>query len=196
MRPSASSCRPPTCIAGLAGAILVAGCATTTPPSEPIQAPITPEQHLVPSAAAAQPIGEVPVVRQGRYTLIELVPEPAQRDLMQQVVEVVIPPDFSPSVGDGMRHALQRTGYRLCEAPEAGALYALPLPAAHLRLGPLILRDALLVLAGPAWDLSVDDVSRQVCFKHRAAAPDASPTPPGTVRTESIEHTDAPGAHP
>jgi type IV pili sensor histidine kinase/response regulator len=38
------------------------------------------------------------------------------------------------------------------------------LPAAHLRLGPLFLRDALLTLAGPAWELQVDDVTRRVCF--------------------------------
>ncbi|WP_438839673.1 PilL N-terminal domain-containing protein [Aromatoleum toluclasticum] len=118
----------------------------------------------------------VPVVRQGRYTLVELVPEPAQRDLMQQVVEVAIPPTFEASVGDAMRHVLRRTGYRLCDAADATAMYALPLPAAHLRLGPLVLRDALLTLAGPAWDLSVDDASRLACFKRRAAPTSTSST--------------------
>jgi type IV pili sensor histidine kinase/response regulator len=43
-------------------------------------------------------------------------------------------------------------------------LHGLPLPAAHRQLGPLFLRDALLTLAGPAWDLTVDDVARQLCF--------------------------------
>jgi type IV pili sensor histidine kinase/response regulator len=73
------------------------------------------------------------VARYGRYTLVELVPEPAQRDLLQQVVEVSIPPMLDASVGDAMRHVLLRSGYRLCDA-EAATLYALPLPAAHLRL--------------------------------------------------------------
>ena len=51
---------------------------------------------------------------------------------------------------------------------EAAALYDLPLPAAHLQLGPLFLRDALLTLAGPAWELQVDDTTRRVCFVHPA----------------------------
>ena len=94
----------------------------------------------------------IPVARYGRYTLVELVPEPAQRDLTRQVIEVSIPPTFDANVGDALRHVLLRTGYRLCDTTEAAALYALPLPAAHLRLGPLPLRDALLALAGPAWN--------------------------------------------
>jgi hypothetical protein len=44
-------------------------------------------------------------------------------------------------------------------------LYALPLPAAHLHLGPMTLRDALLTLAGPAWELHADDRARQICFR-------------------------------
>jgi type IV pili sensor histidine kinase/response regulator len=96
------------------------------------------------------------VVRHGRYALLELSPEPAQRDLLRQVVEVSIPPTLDASVGDALHHVLLRSGYRLCESAEAAALYALPLPAAHLDLGPLTLRDALLTLAGPAWDMPVD----------------------------------------
>ena len=85
------------------------------------------------------------------------------------------------SVGDAMRHVLLRSGYRLCDAPEAATLYALPLPAAHLRLGPLMLRDALLTLAGPAWELSVDDLTRQVCFSRHGAPTFLSANPPGTA---------------
>ena len=119
-------------------------------------------------------------MRYGRYTLVELVPEPAQGDLLQQTVEVSIPPTLDANVGDAMRHVLLRSGYRLCDAaaaaalyalPLPAALYALPLPAAHLRLGPLVLRDALLTLAGPAWDLWVDDLTRQVCFSRHLHAP-------------------------
>jgi len=121
------------------------------------------------------------VARYARYTLVELVPEPAQRDLLQQAVEVSIPPMLDASVGDAMRHVLLRSGYRLCDAVEAATLYALPLPAAHLRLGPLMLRDALLTLAGPAWELSVDDLSRQVCFSRHGAPTFLSANPPGTA---------------
>ncbi|HAF2412750.1 TPA: hypothetical protein G8N70_003079 [Salmonella enterica] len=106
----------------------------------------------------------VPVVRYGRYTLAELRPDVAQRDLSQQVVEVTMPVQLSATVGDGIRYLLQRTGFSLCHSDEVAALYALPLPAAHLHLGPETLRDALQTMAGPAWQLTLDEAMRQVCF--------------------------------
>ncbi len=149
--------------AGLLATLLTSSCATITAPLGPVA---TADAVL---ALEPQTPEFVPVARHGRYTLIELVPEAAQRDLMQQVVEVTIPQQLDTHVGDAMRHVLRRSGYRLCETEEAASLYALPLPAAHLRLGPLILRDALLVLAGPAWELAVDDAVRQVCFVRNGA---------------------------
>lgn len=107
----------------------------------------------------------IQVVRYGRYTLVELTPEAAQSDLMTQVVDVSIPLSQGMaeiSVGEAMRYVLQRSGYRLCEPSTAFDL--LPLPVAHAHLGPMQLRDALAVLAGPAWTLQIDDKARQVCF--------------------------------
>jgi type IV pili sensor histidine kinase/response regulator len=165
----------------LAGSLLLAGCATAGRNTTLVE----PAGHAAQSIHLAQPpsIGEaakpnlIPVTRYGRYTLVELVPEQTQRDLLQQVIEVSIPSSLDASVGDGLRHVLLRTGYRLCETPDTAALYALPLPAAHLRLGPLPLREALLALAGPVWDLSVDDATREVCFQRKAAAPPTSTRP-------------------
>lgn len=142
---------------------LLVGCATSSvAPPAPSPASVVP---------AEQPTTQlVPVVRYGRYTLIELVPNAAQRDLLEQVIDISIPITADATVGDAMRHVLLRSGYRLCDGTEAAVLYALPLPAAHLHLGPLLLRDALLVLAGPAWALSVDDRTREVCFNRSADA--------------------------
>lgn len=141
---------------------LTTGCATSSSASSPV---------TLESDTSAPPALElVPVVRYGRYNLVELVPESVQRDMMRQVVEVVVPPTLDANVGDALRHILLRSGYRLCDTADAATLYALPLPAAHLRLGPLMLRDALLTLAGPAWDLSVDDSARQVCFRRQATS--------------------------
>ena len=145
---------------------LTTGCTITAkqPTSPPFPYRDTPLES--PSANNAAPVpAPVPVTRYNRYTLIELVAEPAQRDLMQQIIEITIPPTLDATVGDAMRYVLLRSGYRLCSGIEASALYMLPLPAAHLHLGPLTLRDALLTLAGPGWNLSVDDVFRQVCFE-------------------------------
>jgi type IV pili sensor histidine kinase/response regulator len=106
----------------------------------------------------------VPAVRYGRYTLVELPPTAAQRDLLSQVVEVSVPDTLHASVGDALRHLLLRSGYRLCDGADSEALLGLPLPAAHYRLGPMLLRDALLTLAGSSWRLQVDEPQRQVCF--------------------------------
>jgi type IV pili sensor histidine kinase/response regulator len=154
--------------ATLLAALLAGGCATTTVPFVPDTI-----EEVTPAPKPETP-DLIPVVRYGRYTLVELAPTAAQRDLLLQVVDVVLPEDARATVGDGLRHVLKRSGYQLCETAHAVIdLYALPLPAAHLRLGPLTLRDALLTLAGPAWDLQVDDRTRQVCFVGPAGASEA-----------------------
>ncbi|MBY4674875.1 PilL N-terminal domain-containing protein [Burkholderia multivorans] len=190
MRPSLRISHCLVIQAVLAGSLLVSGCAVV--PATSTQAPAQSAVNVssVPPAEAADelPPGFIPVVRQGRYTLVEMVPEPAQRDLMQQVVDIAIPPTFDATVGDALRYVLLRSGYRLCDSAAAAtvaALYALPLPAAHLRLGPLSLRDALLTLAGPAWDLSIDETNRQVCFSRHAESVPATGNA-ATVPTEPV----------
>ncbi|MGR0116426.1 PFGI-1 class ICE element type IV pilus protein PilL2 [Ralstonia pseudosolanacearum] len=142
-----------------------AGC-TSLPPAAP-----TPPSE--PNADAQS----VPVVRQGRYTLVELTPEPGQRDLLEQIVDVSIPPDLGSNVGDAMRYVLLHSGYRLCTTPQAAPLNALPLPASQMHLGPLTLRDALLSLAGPAWTLSVDEGNRLICFNRSPVPAGSEPAP-------------------
>lgn len=143
-------------------AALSGGCKAT--------APGMPAPVAEPAAAYATPAkwepgpGFIPVMRQGRYTLVELAPSSAQRDLLLQLVQTDFPASRNATVGDALRHVLGRSGYRLCNSSELTALQELPLPASHYRMGPMMLRDALLTLAGPAWDLSVDDGGRQICF--------------------------------
>ena len=146
--------------AGLLAAALASGCATTTVPLVP--------DAIEEVASVRQPEAPefIPVVRYGRYTLVELAPTAAQRDLLLQTIDVSMPEDARATVGDGLRHVLKRSGYQLCETAHAVTeLYALPLPAAHLHLGPMTLRDALLTLAGPAWELHADERARQICFE-------------------------------
>lgn len=139
----------------LLSATLITGCATSIVPVEP-------ETEVAPPPV---PSDWVPIARYGRYTLVELAPQAAQHNLLLQVVDVSMPTTPHATVGDGLRHVLQRSGYALCDGnPQVAALYELPLPAAHLQLGPMLLHDALLTLAGPAWELQVDDRVRQVCF--------------------------------
>ncbi|WP_137821604.1 PilL N-terminal domain-containing protein [Pseudomonas sp. D(2018)] len=148
-----------SCLLLAALAALAAGCATPPPPSP------------VPNEVAAPAPENVPVVRYGRYTLVELTPTVAQQDLLLQVVDVFIPSTLHASVGDALRHVLQRSGYQLCSGGDTDALDTLPLPAAHYHLGPLQLRDALLTLAGSARTLHVDHSTRSVCFSQPHTTP-------------------------
>lgn len=107
-------------------------------------------------------------LRYGRYTLVSTEPTTEQRDLLAQIIDVSIPSSLSPSVEDALQYVLQRSGYSLCRASAAvKVLFTRPLPAAHYRLSPISLRRALQVLAGPAWQLTTDEVNRSVCFEQQ-----------------------------
>jgi len=150
--------------ASLLATTFVSGCATHAVPSAPVV-------ESIPSVARPEESLFIPVVRSGRYTLVELEPTVVQRDLLLQVVEVALPQGVQATVGDGLRHVLKRSGWRLCEETAAVmALDALPLPAAHRYLGPMTVRDAVLTLAGSAWELRVDEWARRVCFVARGDA--------------------------
>lgn len=139
---------------------------------------VVPEQSATLAAATTVPefdSVQVPAVRYNRYTLVELAPTAAQRDLLSQVVEVSVPDTLHARVGDALRHLLLRSGYRLCDGADSETLLGLPLPAAHYRLGPMLLRDALLTLAGSPWRLQVDEPQRQVCFVRADAEPSEAP---------------------
>ena len=163
--------------------MLAGGCATTS-------APVAPDTIEEVSAAPVPEAPEyIPVVRYGRYTLVELAPTAAQRDLLLQTIDVSMPEDARATVGDGLRHVLKRSGYGLCQTTHAVIeLYALPLPAAHLHLGPMTLRDALLTLAGSAWELHADDRARQICFERPgdSMTADNVPAPPATEAVQTF----------
>ncbi len=107
-----------------------------------------------------------PVVRYGRYTLVSTLPDSGQRDLMAQIIDVNIPATMKPNVRDAMQYVMDRSGYSLCSADtgHVNILYTRPLPAAQYKLGPMTLRNTLQVLAGPAWQVKVDEVNRQICY--------------------------------
>lgn len=148
-------------------ALLVA-CATTNAPTK---AP-PPNSSAARETGVSPPPDElVPVLRYGRYTLVELTADPPQRALMQQVIDVTIPATAHATVGDALRYVLLRSGYQLCEdAAEVRRLDALPLPAAHLHLPPIMLRDALVLLVGGTGHVEVDETARRVCFHSSAPA--------------------------
>lgn len=112
------------------------------------------------------------VLRTGRYTLVSTSAQAGQSNLMEQVVQVRIPTRLNPTVGDGLTHTLDRSGYQLCSVTgkaDIETLLSRPLPAAHYELGPMPLHAALQLLSGPSYQLQVEPVTREVCFSLRIA---------------------------
>lgn len=123
---------------------------------------------LVSNAPAALNAEPSTAVRHGRYTLTNTAPRPEQLDLLSQMVDIQIPQNLTPSVQNTLNHVLRYSGYSLCPATsELRQLYAHTLPASHYRLGPITLRNALVTLAGPAWQPTVDEKARSICFVPR-----------------------------
>ncbi|WHS57672.1 PilL N-terminal domain-containing protein [Pseudomonas sp. G2-4] len=167
----------PVCLLGLLSA-----CTAQTPtplPTSPETAGGSNRAQLSRSTAEESHPTEL---RYGRYTLVSTEPTTEQRDLLAQIIDVSIPSNLNPSVQEAMHYVLQRSGYSLCPAAEpVKILFTRSLPAAHYRLGPISLRNALQVLAGPAWQLTIDEVSRSVCFerqKNDAAVMRVAPSVP------------------
>lgn len=124
-------------------------------------------------AAAPADIWQRPpeVTREGRYTLVSVKSADAQREPLNQLIDITMPVSLVNSVGDGFRYLLFQSGYSLCGhyGAEFAELLNRPLPAVQRRLGPVRLSEALQVVAGPAWRMTVDEVNREVCFVLRDA---------------------------
>ncbi len=176
---------------------LIASCTTQTaqtpkPAFDSSRNPDMLTPDLYPSGAVAE---KEPVVRYGRYTLVSTLPDSGQRDLMAQIIDVSIPANMHPNVRDAMQYVVDRSGYTLCSADvgHVNILYTRPLPTAQYKLGPMTLRNTLQVLAGPAWQVKVDEVNRQVCYVLRPGyqLPDTSRIVPTQVAA-----TSSPSAQP
>lgn len=141
------------------------------------------------------------VVRDGRYTLISIAPEEGQKYLLEQVVSVKVSNPqkrFTANVQQGLRSTLANTGLDLCYPPmgEQGnavhTLFTRPLPKVHYQFGPMKLYEALQMIAGPAYEMTLNDISRTICFKARESEfqnpykPSLSITTK-TIKTEVIE---------
>ncbi|MFQ6245940.1 TcpQ domain-containing protein [Yersinia enterocolitica] len=151
----------------LALSLFAAGCThNTTAQKEPLLS-VSP----APRVNDIYPNRVPEVVRYDRYTLVSSRPIDAQRDPLNQIVDITMPAKMVRSVGDGFRYVLLESGYSLCSISSSffTELLNKPLPGVQRSIGPLRLSDVLQILAGPAWRLRVDDVNREVCFTLRDA---------------------------
>ncbi|WP_338803452.1 PilL N-terminal domain-containing protein [Xenorhabdus griffiniae] len=150
-------------------AVILTGC--TTPVKQPLPQPSQNSFSSITLTRNVQPVSpdiyaqHPEVVRYGRYLLVSTDPTEAQRDPLSQLIHIQFPVSQDP---DAMRYALRQSGYSLCTPGKTNAiLYRQPLPSVHHQLGAVRLRTALQIMAGPAWQLEVDEVQRMVCHHLR-----------------------------
>lgn len=104
-----------------------------------------------------------PVLQTDRYTIVEL-DDPIHKYVLDQIINISLPKNLNLTVKDGMEYALKQSGYSLCTNSDINVLYENTLPKVQYKMGPILLNDALHVIAGPAWNLDVNDVEREICF--------------------------------
>ena len=123
-------------------------------------------------------------VQVGRYISVEATATEDQMDPLNVVIELSFPSQVK-TVGDAIDNLLVESGYRLADNSVQRAatdiLLNLPLPRVHRSMGPISLKEALIVLAGKPHRLVVDPVRRWVTYDlkkeyHAFMYPVAQPT--------------------
>lgn len=150
--------------------ILVSGCAQTKVETKPV--PLAP--HKPPAKKVDMYVeryqAETPddaLMQIGRYTVANATATVDQEDLLNVVIKTEIPQN-EKTVKDAMRFLLMRSGYSLAPKSMQGKyveqLLAKQLPYAHRNIGPITLKDALMMLMGKAFWMKVDPVHRLIAF--------------------------------
>jgi type IV pili sensor histidine kinase/response regulator len=115
------------------------------------------------------------VVHTARYTLVNLTTDDSLRFPLRQIVSHTLPATHRHSLTreEALRRWLRGTGYGLCLAvtPAMKLFYTSPLPDAQRRMGPVRTEQALQTIAGSAWEMTTDEVSRTVCWQPSPASP-------------------------
>ncbi|EBO6445789.1 hypothetical protein DWD17_13505 [Salmonella enterica] len=173
--------------------LVIAGCAQQTSTSTARDSAFAQSQRPPAFSDIYQRSPEV--TRSGRYTLVSVKSADAQREPLNQLIDITMPGQLVNSVGDGFRYLLFQSGYSLCGryGADFAELLKRPLPAVQRKIGPMRLSEALQVVAGPAWRMSVDEVNREVCFVLRDAYLTQAKTPVSTTPVATV--SDTPGVY-
>lgn len=123
-----------------------------------------------PVPATPAPPVSVEVVHTARYTLTAIAPPETLQYPLRQITSHSIPAPKkgrkTPARSDALKLWLSGTGYNLClpVTDDMRRLFTSPLPDSQLAMGPLRTETALQIIAGPAWTINVDEITRTVCF--------------------------------
>ncbi|MFP1824542.1 PFGI-1 class ICE element type IV pilus protein PilL2 [Lonsdalea quercina] len=148
--------------------IILSACTAKT-------ATVTPPETQPRNLSATPAPVEIEVARTARYTLVNLTPDEALASPLRQVTNHALPLPKKNRLpltrGDALRAWLSGTGYGLCLpiTHDTRQLFASPLPDIQRAMGPLRIDDALRVIAGAAWIMHTDEVTRTVCFQRAPA---------------------------
>jgi len=106
-------------------------------------------------------------IRVGRYSNADAVNTRQQENLLEVVIDTEIP-SRAKTVGEAMEFLLMRSGFSLAAPSKQGMhvkqLMSKPLPHSHRKIGPVMLKDALMMLVGKAYWMKVDPVHRLIAF--------------------------------
>lgn len=120
----------------------------------------------------ANPTAEAATTQYGRYLTTSDKPMTAQTNLLSQKIEVRFPASVR-TVGDAINYILLPSGYSLVpskqQSPDLKITLSKPLPAIDRNFGPMALGTALTTLAGPAFYLIHDPISRTVNLQVKPA---------------------------
>ncbi len=102
------------------------------------------------------------------YISVSPVPDISQQNPLQQQVTLQFP-ETVKTTGQAIAYLLVGSGFTLSDKAQwdesLKALMQTPRAVTQQTLGPLPLQQALLTLAGPAFQLLVDPVHRKVAFR-------------------------------
>ena len=125
---------------------------------------------LVSQGLLAQQAIDADTLTLGRYTTAPAQPPADLADPLAVVVSITFPRSTVATVGDALRHALMRSGYRLAmeEPGVASDFLALSLPESQRQVGAFRLQAVLETLTGTAWTWHSDPYRRTVWFTQAA----------------------------
>lgn len=107
-------------------------------------------------------------IQAGQYQTISTQPQSEQVDLLSPIIQVHFLSGIK-TIGDAVNHLLRYSGYALVESkqqsPDLKNTLKKPLPLVDRDLGPIELKQALELLVGPAFDLTIDPLSRTINFQ-------------------------------